>query len=277
MSMDFLSVFSGAGGLDAGLEDAGWRCRYATDFDKLAVSTLEMNRGVRLPSGRKALQETFIEHADIRNLSARDIASKAGFRKGSVPLMAGGPPCQSWSSAGHQQGLNDPRGQLFRDFVRLATDLDVRWLLFENVRGLLTARGLDDQPGSALNLIRQELFRAGFQTTVSLLNAADFGVPQRRVRLFIIGYRKGDQPPFPTPTHAKKVDLLTANKLLWLSLGDGLRGYKKTSRNRDYPTKERACETARKYQTRKRRQKSRQSGKNTSGWSLGLQAGSVRR
>ena len=218
-ALDFVSMFAGAGGLDLGLEESGWRCRYASDIDPAAVATLEANQGRPLASGGGSVFEgAFIEEADIRQLSADDILGKADLARGSVPLLAGGAPCQSWSSAGHQHGLRDPRGQLFADFVRIAQDMDVRWLLFENVRGLLTARGPDNKPGSALELVRKRLLGAGFQTTVSLLNAADFGVPQRRVRLFIIGCREGDEPPFPDPTHAKSVDLAEHGKAPWLTL-----------------------------------------------------------
>jgi DNA (cytosine-5)-methyltransferase 1 len=167
----FVSLFSGAGGLDIGLEEAGWACKYASDIDPLAVETLLLNRGGKLKN-TIALRDTFIEQADIRSTSGADILAKGGLRRGEVTLLAGGPPCQSWSSAGHQHGFHDPRGQLFADFVRVAGQLDARWLLFENVRGLLTARGSDGVPGSALQKIRSHLFDAGFQTAVNLLNAA---------------------------------------------------------------------------------------------------------
>jgi DNA (cytosine-5)-methyltransferase 1 len=223
--LDFVSLFAGAGGLDLGLEEAGWRCRYASDIDPSAVATLEASRGLPLASGQgKAFQATFIEEADIRCLSGEEILKKAGCRKGEVSLLAGGPPCQSWSSAGHQHGLRDPRGQLFADFVRIADEMGVRWIVFENVRGLLTARGPDGKPGSALELIRKTLLAAGFQTTVSLLNAADYGVPQRRVRLFIIGYREGDEPQFPVPTHSKLPYLEGQGTLPWVTLGECLKG-----------------------------------------------------
>lgn len=216
----YVSLFSGAGGLDLGLEMAGWRTAYASDNDPYAADTLKANVGADIGSGRKAFSGTFIECSDVRKLTARSILEKVGLSKGAVPLVAGGPPCQSWSSAGHQLGLDDPRGRLFEDFVRIANDLDARWLLLENVRGLLTARGPDGQPGSALGHIRQNLLDKGFQTTVALLNAADFGVPQRRVRLFMIGFRAGDAPPFPHPSHAKapRLDLTPR----WLSLGQAL-------------------------------------------------------
>lgn len=214
----YISLFSGAGGLDLGLEMAGWRTAYASDNDTSAVQTLRANAGLRIGKGRHAFESAFIEQADITKLTAKAVLAKAGLTRG-IPLLAGGPPCQSWSSAGHQLGFEDPRGRLFDDFLRIANGLDARWLLLENVRGLLTARGPDGQPGSALQLIRRNLLNAGFQTTVALLNAADFGVPQRRVRLFMLGFRTGDPPPFPRPTHAKVGSSLYPQ---WITLGQAL-------------------------------------------------------
>lgn len=219
LTTPYVSLFSGAGGLDLGLEMAGWHTAYASDNDCSAVNTLQANKGRDIGGGRCAFENTHIELADVTKLDAASILTKSGLRKGDVPLLAGGPPCQSWSSAGHQLGFDDPRGRLFDDFVRIANGLDARWLLLENVRGLLTARGPDGQPGSALNLIRQKLLRAGFQTAVSLLNGADYGVPQRRVRLFMIGFRTGDVPPFPQPSHSKSAIIGT---LPWITLGDAL-------------------------------------------------------
>lgn len=213
-----ISLFSGAGGLDLGLEMAGWHTAYASDHDPQAVATLSANAGLQFEGGRKAFDGTYIEKADVIELTANDILAKSGLRRGEIPLLAGGPPCQSWSSAGHQLGFNDPRGRLFDDFVRIANGLDARWLLLENVRGLLTARGPDGNPGSALALIRECLLKAGYQTTVELLNAADFGVPQRRVRLFIIGFRAGDTPRFPKATHAKRLNDLSE----WIPLSRAL-------------------------------------------------------
>lgn len=108
---------------------------------------------------------------------------------------------------------------MFKDYVRIASETGVRWLVFENVRGLLTARGADGKPGSALEHIRKILLEAGFQTEVELLNAADYGVPQRRVRLVLIGYKSGDRPPFPKPTHTKSSTPLGDDLLPWISLG----------------------------------------------------------
>lgn len=193
-------MFSGAGGLDLGFERAGWSRLFASDIDRDAAETLRNNT-------KKALRDTVVK-ADIRSFTADDIRARAGGLKlGDLTAIVGGPPCQSWSSAGHQRGMEDDRGQLFLDFIRLANKLDPRFIVMENVRGLLTARGPNGEPGSALSLIREDLRQEGWQTTVSLLNAADYGVPQRRVRLFIVAHREGDRPLFPEPTHSKEPSL----------------------------------------------------------------------
>lgn len=215
----FISFFSGAGGLDLGLELAGWRTVYASDVDRAAVATLRANIGRRVGNRIRTFEDAFIEQADIRSLQAQDVLAKAGLRRGEVELLAGGPPCQSWSSAGLQLGFDDPRGRLFDDFLRVANGLDARRLVLENVRGLLTARGPDGRPGSALEHIRRNLLNAGYQTTVSLMNAADYGVAQRRVRLIMIGFREGDAPSFPDPTHSKAP---TPGNPPWLSLRSAL-------------------------------------------------------
>lgn len=214
----FISLFSGAGGLDLGLERAGWDCLFATDFDPVAIRTLEANRGAKVGGGRRALTDTIIREADVRRLKGAAILSDLGAARGSIPLLAGGPPCQSWSSAGSQQGFDDPRGRLVGEYLRIASELETRWLVFENVRGLLTARGPDGVPGSALAEVRRSLLKRGWQTRVELLNAADYGVPQRRVRLILIGYRSGDEPAIPKPTHG-----CAPGAPEWVSLGECLK------------------------------------------------------
>lgn len=212
----FISLFSGAGGLDLGLEQAGWDCLFATDHDPDAVRTLQSNRGRKIGRGRSALSDAVIEMADVHSLTGAGILSRIGVSRGGVPLLAGGPPCQSWSSGGRQQGFDDPRGRLVDEYLRLASEVDARWLVFENVRGLLTARGPDGIPGSALAQVRQRLLHYGWQTRVELLNAADYGAPQRRVRLILLGYRSGDPPTIPAPTHG--VDIGRP----WVSLSECL-------------------------------------------------------
>lgn len=197
---EFISLFAGAGGLDLGLERSGWKCLYGVDSDPEAVDTLKLNQGKNF--GEDAL----FECADVRELSGGEILAKIGRKRGDVPLMAGGPPCQSWSSAGKQRGFDDPRGKLFRDFVRLSDECGCRIIVFENVRGMLTARGPKGEPGEALGIIRKTLFERGYRSEVRLLNAADFGVPQRRVRLIIVAYRDAAKPEFPEGPFSRPED-----------------------------------------------------------------------
>lgn len=209
----FVSMFSGAGGLDLGFEQAGWTRCFGSDIDTDAVATLRVNSNVQ--------HRNQVGQHDIRDLTASEVMARAGLTKGNLDAIVGGPPCQSWSSAGHQMGLADERGQLFRHFIKLANSLDPRFVVMENVRGLLTARGLDGEPGSALALLREDLRQEGWQTTVSLLNAADFGVAQRRVRLFVIAHRAGDCPSFPVPSHSKEP---SEGLKCWVSLQQCLAG-----------------------------------------------------
>jgi len=194
---EFISLFAGAGGLDLGLERAGWSCLYGVDSDPEAVETLKLNQS------RDFGQGALFECADVRDLTGSDILAKIGRDRGDIPLMAGGPPCQSWSSGGKQRGFDDPRGKLFSDFVRLSDECGCRIIVFENVRGMLTARGPKGEPGEALRIIRETLYERGYRSEVRLLNAADYGVPQRRVRLIIVAYRGVAKPEFPEGTHVK--------------------------------------------------------------------------
>lgn len=213
---EFVSLFAGAGGLDLGLEQAGWDCLYAVDSDRDAVDTLKINQGKSF--GSNAL----FECADVRELTGKKILKKINRRKGEVPLMAGGPPCQSWSSAGKQKGFDDPRGKLFSDFVRLADECGCQMVIFENVRGMLTARGPKGEPGEALQIIRESLWQRGYRSEVALLNAADFGIPQRRVRLIIIGYRGTSKPTFPSPGYGNQETECLSLQLPWKTLSSVL-------------------------------------------------------
>lgn len=216
--LEFVSLFSGGGGLDLGLEQAGWDCLYAVDSDRDSVETLRANQG----SGYS--KNLFLECNDVRMLTGKEILKKINRKKGQIPLMAGGPPCQSWSSAGKQRGFDDPRGQLFEDFVRLAEECGCKMIVFENVRGMLTARGPNGEPGEALQIIRKSLWARGYRSEVALLNAADYGIPQRRVRLIIIGYRSSAKPRFPEPTHQKSSHGSLALLRPWQTLEEVMKG-----------------------------------------------------
>ncbi|MGH3664586.1 MAG: DNA cytosine methyltransferase, partial [Egibacteraceae bacterium] len=205
-----VDLFCGAGGLSSGLEEAGWQSVAAVDSDPSCLRTLESTQQARLPvvedPERLYLERTRLLLADVAELSASDLRPGGVPRNWRPDLLAGGPPCQPFSSAGKQGGVQDPRGRLFLEFVRLANELRPHHVLFENVRGLMTARTPDGQPGGVLQLIQRSFAEIGYACRFATLNAADYGAPQRRVRLFVFATTDRPLPGFPEPTHARDPD-----------------------------------------------------------------------
>lgn len=201
-----LSFFSGCGGLDLGLEQAGIQQRLACDFDKYCRLSLSKNRP-DLP---------VID--DLLNYSSGEIRKLAGLKRGQRPtLMVGGPPCQAFSTAGRRQGFKDARGNVFLRYVELIEELEPEYAVIENVRGLLSASlshrphneraanylpSLDETPGGALAYILNWLSKIGYGVRFNLYNSANFGVPQVRERVILIAARDGSQVPFLRPTHS---------------------------------------------------------------------------
>jgi DNA (cytosine-5)-methyltransferase 1 len=219
-------LFSGAGGFDVGLERAGLHTVTALDFDEDCIATLRASQAERVPTGvgRAHLDGTVLLHAKIEDVTAADLRPHGAPRGWRPDVLVGGPPCQPFSSSGKQLSVHDPRGRLFEDFVRLATELRPRVILFENVRGLVTARGPLDEPGEAIQMVRDRFEAAGYGTRFALLNAADFGSQQARVRLFMIAVSAGAPPEFPAPTHGETpIASLFERRMAWVTLGDFLR------------------------------------------------------
>jgi DNA (cytosine-5)-methyltransferase 1 len=222
-----VDLFCGAGGLSAGLEEAGWQTVAAVDHDRHCVETLQSTRTAGVPVSEQPerchLSETRIVLTDVGELAGRDLRPAGAPSHWRPDLLAGGPPCQPFSSAGKQRGMSDPRGQLFIDFVRLAGELRPRCILFENVRGLLTAKGPNGRSGGVLELIQRSFEEIGYACRFAMLNAADYGAAQRRVRLFMFATAGSPLPEFPEPTHARdpELTLYTARKP-WLTLGEFL-------------------------------------------------------
>ena len=222
-----VDLFAGAGGLSGGLERAGFHSLAVVDNDPTAVETLKATRdsAVTVPgSDRTYLEGSNVVLGDIRELTAGDLIGTAKGRRKKLDLVAGGPPCQPFSSAGKQRGLADPRGSLFRDFVRIVDELDPKYVLFENVRGLLTAKGPSGRSGEALSIIQTCFEEIGYACKFAILNSADHGAAQRRVRLFMFGVKGRSLPDFPRQTHAKQGrtgDLFAPEP--WLGLGAALK------------------------------------------------------
>ncbi|MGO2243089.1 MAG: DNA cytosine methyltransferase [Halomonas sp.] len=202
-----LSFFSGAMGLDLGIEKAGFDIRLACEFDKYCRQTILLNRPNTALLG------------DINEYSAAQILSAAQLDASAVDLMVGGPPCQAFSTAGKRKAFNDDRGNAFLKFINLAIEIQPRFLVIENVRGLLSCpmdhrphsqRGagfpdlsLDEMKGGALNFVLCLLKKAGYSCTFNLYNSANFGTPQTRERVIIICSRDGNAAPFLQPTHSE--------------------------------------------------------------------------
>lgn len=230
-SYDVVSLFSGAGGLDIGLERAGWNVVSATDHDSDAIATLRANKLSKLVvRGRRVahMAKTNIIEADVRDLTPAQLRPRMAGPDWRPDLLVGGPPCQPWSSAGHQKGLNDPRGQLIARMMELIEIMDPRFVLFENVRGLVTARGATGRPGEVLLSIQNDLADMGYASRIATLNAADYGAAQRRVRLLLLATKEHSLPDFPAPTHGKNA---AGGVKPWVTLGEVLQSMPK-------PTKE---------------------------------------
>ena len=226
VSADVVSLFSGAGGLDAGLEQAGWTTSVATDFDRDCMATLATTQAAAVPvrgrEGAHHLHAARLLSADARTLTAADLRPPRARSDWRPSLLAGGPPCQPWSSAGHQKGLADPRGQLLSHMLRLVGELRPRFVLFENVRGLVTALGPTGRPGEVLESIQADLDDLGYASTVATVNAADHGAAQRRVRLLLMASADHALPDFPAPTHARPGQLGLDETKPWITLGEML-------------------------------------------------------
>ncbi|WP_198555572.1 DNA cytosine methyltransferase [Colwellia sp. 75C3] len=183
-SIRTLSLFSGAGGLDIGFHDAGFEIVSSVEIEKVFSETLRQNSG----EGRY-FETTEVNCIDIREF---DFDEKVDF-------IIGGPPCQTFSAAGRRAsgvaGTTDARGVLFLEYVRLLEKLQPKGFLFENVYGILGA-----QNGEAWQQIREAFSNVGYKLHYRILDAADYGVPQHRERLIIIGLKEGEYL-FPRPTH----------------------------------------------------------------------------
>lgn len=178
--MNLLSLFSGCGGLDLGFEKAGFKIPVANEFDKTIYETFKVNH-----------PQTHLIENDVRNISKKDIKP---YFNGDIDGIIGGPPCQSWSEAGALRGIEDERGQLFFEYIRLLKECKPKFFLAENVSGMLSNR----HSSAVKNII--ELFEnAGYDVTVNMVNAKDYGVAEERKRVFYIGFRKDIQINFKFP------------------------------------------------------------------------------
>ena len=182
-----ISLYSGAGGLDIGLKKAGFDVAVAVDFDHDSCETLRTN-----------FKNTAVIEGDITKISTDEILEKGNLKKDDVDLLVGGPPCQPFSKSAFwngSKGLDDPRAITLHEYVRVLRETKPKAFLLENVFGLMYKNNQD-----AFSFLQDEFGKLGYEITYKVINTAEYGVPQTRQRLIILGAKKG-RLEFPEVTH----------------------------------------------------------------------------
>lgn len=237
-----VSLFSGALGLDLGMHNTErFELKACVEMVPAFCDTIRVNHAAgRLP------HDLSIIEADIAQLTADEFMERTGIRAGEVDVLVGGPPCQSFSTAGRRKGVEDPRGTLLWDYLRFVEVLNPKFFLMENVRGLLSAalrhRQIaerpdkggpaledDEMPGSVIRMFAQDIQRiegGPYHMDCFEVNAVNYGAPQLRERVLFIGNRLGLELDFPEPTHGQcddQPDLFMQRSLEpWATLQDAI-------------------------------------------------------
>lgn len=209
-----ISLFTGAGGLDYGFEAAGFRTAVALEMDARCCETLRRNRNWPLVE------------ADLARVPTADLLKVGDLQVGQADVLIGGPPCQPFSKSGFwatgdARRLDDPRASTLEGFMRVLAEAQPRAFLLENVEGL-GFKGKDE----GLRLIQERLAALNgahgtrYRASIGVLNAADYGVPQMRRRVFVIGARDGAPFRFPSPTHFQGAQGEASQRTAWDALHD---------------------------------------------------------
>jgi len=184
-----VSLFSGVGGFDIGMENAGFDVRVMVEQDEQACEVMKQN-----------MPDFFCDHTrpeilneDIKEVSTEEILDAAGVGKGGVTAVFGGPPCQGFSQANPDRSPDDERNELYQEMVRVVREAQPVYFVMENVKGLASMAD-----GEVIKNVCKQFQQCGYNVTWDVLDAADYGVPQHRERVFIIGKRVDvmRQPPF---------------------------------------------------------------------------------
>ncbi|MUL04955.1 DNA (cytosine-5-)-methyltransferase [Aliivibrio fischeri] len=190
MTNNIVSFFAGAGGLDLGFEQAGFNVTWANEYDKDIWDTYKKNH-----------PHTYLEQRSITEINAKEVPECDG--------IIGGPPCQSWSEAGTQRGIEDKRGQLFFDFIRILQEKKPKFFLAENVSGMQHSRHAE-----ALNNIKKMFKEAGYDLFYQMMNAVDYGAAQDRKRVIFIGFRSDLKIEYSFPKPIEKQDRLNLKDII---------------------------------------------------------------
>ena len=208
--MNVISLFSGCGGLDLGFRKAGFEISVANEFDKTIWQTYKANH-----------PNTKLIEGDLREIREEDFPNK-------IDGIIGGPPCQSWSEAGSLRGIDDARGQLFYDYIRILRNKKPKFFLAENVSGMLASRHNE----AVKNIIRM-FEESGYDVSLTLVNAKDYGVAQERKRVFFVGFRKDLKIDFSFPKGSTEDDTkkLTLRDVIWDLQDSAVPAYKNNHHN----------------------------------------------
>lgn len=189
-----LSLFTGAGGMDIGVSQAGFRVVACVEMDPYCCETLRA-------TAERERRDTKVVEEDIRSLDPAQLMEELGLKPGELDLLFGGPPCQAFSLIGKQQALRDERGLLLFQMARFARVFQPKAVLIEQVKGVLSAKDLHGRRGEVFQMLLADLEKLDYVPKWQVILAADFGVPQLRERVFIVATKKPNGFRFPTPTH----------------------------------------------------------------------------
>lgn len=209
-----MSLFSGAGGMDIGVQQAGFDILSCVELDKNCCETLRENIS-------RENRKTVVYEGDIREFSPELLLEDLNCSSGEIDLLFGGPPCQAFSQIGKQKSLSDERGLLLFQIIRYAKVIQPRAIMIEQVKGLLNAKDLDGKRGGVFEQFIKELEALDYVPKWRVMLAADYGIAQLRERVFIVATKKPNGFQFPNPTHAKNLNGLNLFNLpSYVTVGD---------------------------------------------------------
>lgn len=227
-----ISLFSGAMGLDLGIEKAGIEIKLCVEMNKQAASTIRNNTNIP------------VINRDITTIPTIELLETSGLTNQEVDLIVGGPPCQAFSTAGARRGLDDFRGNVIIQYLRVISEIQPRYFILENVRGILSAKlnavpdsyheykDIKNMKGSVIRFLANEFKKLGYTISFTLFNAANYGVPQVRERVIIFGAKGEKRIPLPQPTHSE-MGINGTEK--WVTLGDVIKDLPKPNESEYTP------------------------------------------
>ena len=213
-----ISLFSGAGGMDIGVSEAGFDTLACIEQDIFCCETLRHNF-------KREGKKTKVIEDDIRNIDPDSLMNELGIKRGEVDLLYGGSPCQSFSQIGKMESLKDERGLLLFQMIRFAKAIKPKAIFIEQVKGLLNARDYNGHAGGVLDMLLSDLKDLGYQIKWKVINAADYGVTQLRKRVFVVAVRSGIKFDFPPPTHgSQEFSLPLFSVKPYFTVGEAIKG-----------------------------------------------------